>query len=78
LRNWKADTPEKVIDFTRYDLKAREPDDPRPGQHTRNWSLINRINQKAVRPEDKPISIGQLTAEEQAIIKRRYPELVVG
>jgi len=76
LRNWKANTPEKLIDFTRYDLKAREPDDPKPGQPTRNWSLFNRLNQKGVRPQDKPISIEQLNAEEQAIIKQRYPELI--
>ena len=78
LRNWKANAPEKVIDFTRYDLKAREPDDPRPGQHTRNWSLLNRLNQKGIRPQDEPIAIGQFSAEEQAIIKRRYPELIEG
>jgi len=78
LRNRKADTPEKVIDFTRYDLKAQEPRDPKPGQHTRNWSLINRINQKGIRPEDQPVPIVQLTADEQAIIKRRYPELIKG
>jgi hypothetical protein len=76
LRNWKTNTPEKLIDFTRYDLKAHEPADPKPGQHTRNWSLINRLNQKEIRPQDKPISIGQLNADEQAIIKRRYPELI--
>jgi hypothetical protein len=78
LRNWKADTPEMVIDFTRYDLKAEEPPDPEPGQHTRNWSLINRINQKGIRPEDRPIPILQLTADERAIIRRRYPELIKG
>ena len=78
LRNWKANAPEKVIDFTRYDLKAREPDDPKPGQHTRNWSLLNRLNQKGIRPQDEPIAIGQFSAEEQAIIKRRYPELIEG
>jgi len=77
LRNFKANTPEKVIDFTRYDLKAREPDDPKPGKHVRNWSLINRINQKGLRPQDKPIAFEQLPPEEQAIIKRRYPELTV-
>jgi hypothetical protein len=75
LRDWKANTPEKIIDFTRYDLTAREPDDPKPGQNTRNWSLINRLNQKGTRPQDKPIDIGQLNADEQEIIKRRYPEL---
>jgi hypothetical protein len=76
LRNWQANSPEKLIDFTRYDLKAHEPDDPKPGQNTRNWSLFNRLNQKGIRPQDKPIDIGQLNAEEQAIVKRRYPELL--
>ena len=75
LRNWKTGEPEKVIDFTRYDLKAEEPADPEPGQHTRNWSLMNRINQKGVRPEDKPIPIVQLNGGEKALIARRYPEL---
>jgi uncharacterized protein DUF3864 len=45
LKNWKDDTPEKLIDFTRYDLKALEPSDPQPGEPARNWSLMNRINQ---------------------------------
>lgn len=75
LRNWKDGTPEKVIDFTRYDLPAKEPADPEPGKHSRNWSLMNRLNQKGIRPQDQPIAIGGLTAEEQAIIKRRHPEL---
>jgi hypothetical protein len=75
LRNWKDDSPEKVIDFTRYDLPAREPADPEPGKHSRNWSLMNRLNQKGTRPQDQPVSIGELTPEEQAIIKRRYPDL---
>jgi hypothetical protein len=78
LRNWQDNTPEKLIDFTRYDLKAQEPADPTPGQHTRNWSLLNRLNQKGVRPQDKPISIRQLNADELAVIKRRYPELIPG
>ena len=76
LRDWQANTPEKLIDFTRYDLRAQEPADPKPGQHTRNWSLINRLNQKGVRPQDKSIPIEELNAAEQAFIKRRYPELI--
>ena len=76
LRDWKANTPEKLIDFTRYDLKAQEPEDPKPGQNTRNWSLFNRINQKGLRPQDKPIDIRQLNTEDLSIIKRRYPELL--
>jgi len=76
MRNWKTGEPEKVIDFTRYDLEAEEPPDPKPGQHTRNWSLMNRMNQKGVRPEDKPVPIGQLTAVEKALIARHYQELI--
>ena len=75
LRNVKENTPEKAIDFTRYDLPAVEPADPEPGKHSRNWSLMNRLNQKGTRPQDQPVALGELTAEEQTLIKSRYPEL---
>ncbi len=39
------------LTFTRYDLPAREPADASPDKPSRNWSLINRINQKNRRPE---------------------------
>ncbi|UCG47104.1 MAG: DUF3863 domain-containing protein [Phycisphaerales bacterium] len=76
LRDWQSESDTKLIDFTRYDLKAAEPADPKPGQHIRNWSLMNRLNQKGTRPQDEPITIGQLNADEQAMIKRRYPGLI--
>jgi hypothetical protein len=44
IRDWKADGPETVLDFTRYDLPAEEPKDL-----GRNWSLMNSINQKGTR-----------------------------
>ena len=69
------ESSEKVIDFTRYDLTAKEPSDPKPGEHIRNWSLMNRLNQKGLRPVDRPLPLSQLTAEERAIILRRIPEL---
>ena len=75
LRNWQTGTAEKVIDFTRYDLKVQEPADPKPGQHSRNWSLMNRINQKGTRPQDTPVPFEQLSSEEQRMIQQRYPEL---
>jgi hypothetical protein len=75
LRNWIAQTPEKVIDFTRYDLEASEPEDPKPGQPIRNWSLMNRLNQKGSRPQDVPTNIEDLYAEEQEMIKAKYPVL---
>ena len=63
LRNWKAD-------FTRYDLPAREPKTLQ-----REWSLMNVLNQKGTRPEDKPLRLGQLSAQDQRRIYARYPEL---
>jgi hypothetical protein len=70
LRNWKADGPEMVIDFTRYDLPAHEPT-----ALQREWSLMNVLNQKGTRPQDKPVRPGQLSNEDQRRIYARYPEL---
>ncbi len=75
LRNWKENDTPKVIDFTRYDLPAKEPVDPDPGKQSRNWSLMNRINQKGTRPQDQPTALTELTSEEQSLIRRHYPEL---
>ena len=75
LRDWQKDEPGKVIDFTRYDLTAHEPADPTAGKPSRNWSLINRINQKRRRAEDAPVLLSALTREEQALIRKYYPEL---
>lgn len=69
LRDLDNDTEPMVIDFTRYDLKAAEPADPTPDNPTRNWSLVNRINQKHQRSEDQPIRIEELTEEERALIE---------
>ncbi|MEZ5043029.1 MAG: DUF3863 domain-containing protein [Saprospiraceae bacterium] len=76
LRDWTSNSPEQLIDFTRYDLQVQEPTDPAPGGTIRNWSLMNRINQKGVRPQDQPINIEQLTPEELELIGRRYPQLI--
>lgn len=70
LRNWKTGTPPEVIDFTRYDLKAQEPQNLQ-----REWSLMNVLNQKGTRPQDKPISFAKLSANDQRLILMRYPEL---
>ena len=75
LRKWKENATPKVIDFTRYDLPAKEPANPEPGKHSRNWSLINRISQKGTRPQDQPVALTELTSEEQSLIRRHYPEL---
>jgi hypothetical protein len=70
LRDWDRNTPWMAIDFTRYDLKAAEP---RGLQ--REWSLMNALNQKGSRPQDKPVRLSQLSAEDQQRIFARYPEL---
>jgi len=70
LRDWKAGAAPVVIDFTRYDMPAREPQDL-----GRNWSLVNRINQKRRRAEDKPVPLSALPADEQELI-RRHPHIL--
>ncbi|MDX9971534.1 MAG: DUF3863 domain-containing protein [FCB group bacterium] len=70
LRDWQADTPAQVIDFTRYDIPADEPKDL-----GRNWSLLNRVNQKQTRPEDTPRPLNELEKGDLDLILRRYPEL---
>ena len=70
LRDWTKDEAPLAIDLTRYDLKAEEP-------HTlqREWSLMNVLNQKGTRPQDKPTPLRQLSADNQRRIYVRYPEL---
>ena len=70
IRDWTKDTPPMVLDFTRYELKAAEPQGLQ-----REWSLMNVLNQKGTRPQDKPVPLQQLRAEDRLRIYRRYPEL---
>jgi Domain of Unknown Function with PDB structure (DUF3863)/Domain of Unknown Function with PDB structure (DUF3864) len=70
LHNWQTDSPRMVIDFTRYDLATQEPQGLQ-----REWSLMNVLNQKGTRTQDKPVRLGQLTSTDQVRIFRRYPEL---
>ena len=65
LRDWEKVTETLIIDFTRYDLKAEEPE----SGSTRNWSLFNVINQKQIRPQDQPVPFSALSEENRNIIK---------
>jgi hypothetical protein len=76
LRDWHQNTPEKVIDFTRYDLKATEPADPSPQHPVKNWSLINVINQKNTRPQDSPRLMKDMDKDAKDLIVRYYPEIM--
>jgi hypothetical protein len=71
LRDWRHQSPWKVIDLTRYDLPAHEP----PGL-ARNWSLINLRNQKQTRPQDLPVRLEHLPAAQQTLIANYYPTLI--
>ena len=66
LRDWEKNTQPLVIDFTRYDLKAEEPE----SGSTRNWSLFGEINQKQIRPQDQPVPFSGLSKENKAIIEK--------
>ena len=70
LRDWATNSPAMAIDFTRYDLPAQEPQ-----TLAREWSLMNVLNQKGTRPQDKPIRLGQLSPKNQRLIYTWYPEL---
>ena len=70
LHNWVSDAPWMAIDFTRYDLPAQEPKGLQ-----REWSLMNVLNQKGMRPQDKPLRLSQLSADDQHRIYARYPDL---
>jgi|HubBroStandDraft_6_1064221.scaffolds.fasta_scaffold16793_3 hypothetical protein len=70
LRDWTKDAPPIAIDFTRYDLPVAEPQ-----QLQREWSLMNVLNEKGTRPQDKPTPLRQLSHDDQQRILSRYPEL---
>jgi hypothetical protein len=75
LRDWHEDGPRRVIDFTRYDLHAEEPGDPSPQHPAKQWDLRNRINQKGLRPQDKPVLFKELSAADRQFILRTLPQL---
>lgn len=77
LRDWRADSPWMVIDFTRYDLPATEPQDAGPNHAVREWSLMNVINQKQTRgAKDTPRPLTELSESDQALIRKHYPVLM--
>ncbi len=75
LRDWQLDSARQVIDLTRYDLPAHEPADPSPAHPAKNWDLMNRINQKQLRPQDKPRPLRELAPGDLASILDTLPQL---
>lgn len=70
LRDRKQNGSEKVIDFTRYDIKTSEPK-----EMTRKWSFLGEINQKQTRPQDKPVPLDSLSRKARSLIIDHYPYL---
>ena len=70
LRDCEQSSPETVIDFTRYDRPAHEPQDL-----GRNWSLLGRINQKQTRPQDQPCTLTALPEDDRTLIRSVIPDL---
>jgi hypothetical protein len=70
LSDLNPDRGEQVIDFTRYDLPAQEPQ-----ELTRRWSLLGQINQKQTRPQDMPVALRNLPETERTLVYQKYPEL---
>ncbi len=75
LRDWQIEGPRQVIDLTRYDLPAQEPADPSPAHPAKNWSLMNRINQKGLRPQDKPRLLKELEPGDLEFVLATLPQL---
>jgi hypothetical protein len=64
LRDTVEGSQPMVIDLTRYDLTAEEPE----SGSTRNWSLFNVLNQKQIRPQDRPVPFSELSGENKSLI----------
>lgn len=77
LHDWHAGTPKQVIDLTRYDLTAHEPGDPAPSRPAKDWSLMNRINQKNLRPQDRPKPLRDLSPDDLEFVLATLPQLSV-
>lgn len=61
-----------LIDFTRYDLKAKEPE----SGSTRNWTLYGGINQKQTRKQDLPVRLSKLSEDQKDMIRLCNPNLL--
>ncbi len=72
MRNWKENGPLHVMDYTRYNQPYVEPAGNVVDMH---WDLMDLINQKKSRPQDKPKPFTELPTDEQANILKWYPEL---
>ena len=71
IQNWKENGPRLVMDYTRYNQPYQEPSG---NVVERRWNILDIINQKESRPQDKPKPFSELPDDEQAKILKWYPE----
>jgi len=72
IQNWKEHGSKLVMDYTRYNRPYKEPSG---NVIERHWDILDLINQKESRPQDKPKPFSELPQEEQDKILKWYPEL---
>jgi thioredoxin-related protein len=70
--NWQGNGTTLVMDYTRYNQPYKEPSGNVIAQQ---WDLLDIINQKQSRPQDKYIPFKELPPEEQVKILKWYPEV---
>ena len=72
IRNWKENSPWRVLDYTRYNQPYQEPSGNVVDRH---WDLMDMVNQKQTRTQDRSRSFSSLPPEEQKRILKWYPEV---
>lgn len=72
MQNWKESGPLRIMDYTRYNQPYMEPSGNVVDEH---WDLMDLINQKETRQQDKNRSFSSLPPEEQQRILKWYPEI---
>jgi hypothetical protein len=72
MQNWKENGPLRIMDYTRYNQPYREPSGNVVDAH---WDLMDLINQKETRQQDKNRSFSSLPPEDQQRILKWYPDV---
>lgn len=72
IQNWKENGPTLVLDYTRYNQPYHEPSGNVVDLH---WDLMDLVNQKRSRPQDRDRPFSSLPSEEQQRILKWYPDV---
>jgi hypothetical protein len=72
IQNWKDNGPKLVLDYTRYNQPYQEPSGNVVDTH---WDLMDLVNQKQTRAQDRSRAFSSLPPEEQQRILKWYPDV---